>query len=121
MISVKEQKEGLIKSALDTIKQYVPEYEEIGVFGSVARGLYSASSDVDIYLVTKNNFDKYLKAELTANLEEKGVDIVFLSSNDFIVNRDHLLIKNILKDRRILEREANKNDLGGTLLRNCLR
>jgi predicted nucleotidyltransferase len=104
LISVKQQKEGIIQSAVDTIKRYVPAYYEIGLFGSVARGTYSASSDVDIYTITNLGIDKHTKAELTADLEELGVDIVFLTKNDLTENQEFLLIKNILKDRRILDR-----------------
>jgi predicted nucleotidyltransferase len=106
MISVKEQKEGIIQLALNIIREFVTDYYEIGVFGSVARGTYSASSDVDIYLITNTIIDKHIRAELSAELDELNVDIVFLIKNDFLMNQDHLLIKNIMKDRRILDRGA---------------
>ena len=104
MLSVKEQKEIIIQSAITLIRRYIPECYEIGLFGSVARGKYSASSDVDIYLITNTEIEKHTKAELASDLEEIGVDIVFLAKKDLTVNQDYLLVKNILKDRRVLER-----------------
>jgi predicted nucleotidyltransferase len=101
---VKEQKEEMIHFAIKTIQKYISDYWEMGIFGSVARGVYSASSDVDVYLITEVSVDKHIKAELAADLEEYDVDIVFLTKKDVAINQDHLLVKNILKDRRIIDR-----------------
>lgn len=108
MVSVREQKEKIIELAIDTVKQYVTNYSEIGLFGSVARGNYSASSDVDLYIISDTKIDKYKKAELSSDLEELGVDIVFLTNEDVIRNKEHLLVKNILRDRRILDRRGQR-------------
>lgn len=116
LISVKEQKEALIKLAVDMINKYIPHYDEMGLFGSVARGTYSASSDVDLYLVTDDPIDKYVKAELSSDLDEIGVDIVFLKKDDFIINIDHLLVKNVMRDRRIISKRGDTGDIRRKIL-----
>ncbi len=111
MNEVVSKKQECVDQALFMIKRDIKNYEEIGLFGSFARGKASASSDVDIYVITLSDIDKRLRANLRCDLEELNVDILFLTEDYMNKNMDHLLIKNIVRDRVILERR-DECDIG---------
>ncbi|GEM_PF-2910157 len=115
MNEVLEKKHKIVEQALFIIKRELKDYNEIGLFGSFARGKASASSDVDIYVITALDTDRRTKAILRCDLEELNADIVFLTEDYIRNNMEHLLIKNIIRDRVILERR-DESDIGGTVL-----
>lgn len=115
MNEVLDKKRIIADQAFHMIKTTIKDYNEIGIFGSFARGRASASSDIDIYVITSSDIDRQVKANLRCDLIDMNVDIVFLTEDYIANNTDHLLIKNIIRDRVVLERRK-ENDFGRAVL-----
>lgn len=87
---------------MDFIDSFGLAYEEIGVFGSYARGEYKANSDIDICIVGAQP-DRGVLADIRCGAEERKADVVFVS-REYIENSDALMAKNIRRDfRRVLK------------------
>ena len=72
-----------VKRAMSIINSRNIVYVEYGVFGSVARGDYTAVSDVDIVMIVEQMPLRYTLAELRCDLEEIGCDFAILYKRNF--------------------------------------
>ena len=94
--------ESRLNTGLDIIKNSSIQFEQVGVFGSYARGTHKASSDIDLCFVTKNTPDQKLKAVLRADLDELNIDCTFVSEDSFL-NEQSQFFANLRRDyRRVL-------------------
>lgn len=92
---------GKIKRAMSIINSRDIVYVEYGVFGSVARGDYTAVSDVDIVMLVESMPSRYDLAELRCDLEEIGCDFVILYKRNFDVP-ETVFQKEVKRDYRRL-------------------
>lgn len=95
-LSVKEVFEKRLQDALELIDSYEIEYEELGVFGSYARGSYKATSDIDICIIGKKP-EPMISGILREDADLLGVDIVFMTK-DYLNKQETLLARNIKSD-----------------------
>ena len=72
-----------ISSAMDIIDNYKLHYIEYGLFGSVARGDYNASSDLDIVMIFKKLPKRAVISKLRLELEEIDCDLAILLVDNF--------------------------------------
>lgn len=78
------------------------EFEEVGVFGSYARGDFTALSDIDICIICKERPDRYTTGAIRDAAEQLKADVVFVT-RDYLMSGRDLLSTNIKRDyRRIL-------------------
>ena len=78
------------------------EYEEIGIFGSYARGDCKTTSDIDFLVIVKEHPDRYLSGELRDNAAEWNADIVYMTRDYFNHDNRCLLYTSIIVDRTFL-------------------
>lgn len=87
---------------IEFIDSYHLDYEEIGVFGSYARGQYKANSDIDICIIGAQP-DRGTLADIRCGAEERKADVVFVT-REYLENSDALMAKNIRRDfRRVVK------------------
>ena len=53
---------------LSTIQSYNLDYEEIGIFGSYARGDYKSTSDIDFCIIVKERPSHYISIYIIRNV-----------------------------------------------------
>ncbi len=75
--------EKRLKRSLELIEEYDISYEEVGVFGSYARGEYKSTSDIDLCVITQHRPDRRTSGSLREETEILRVDIVFVSREYF--------------------------------------
>lgn len=101
-------KETILYSVAYILKNYHDAISAIILFGSCARCDVEYNSDVDLLVLSKNELDRNMKADIRAELCENpalsNVDIVFYTISMF-KESDSLLVKNIRKDGYILWRK----------------
>ena len=83
---------------IEFIDSYDLNYEEIGVFGSYARGQYKANSDIDICVIGEQP-ERGILADIRCGAEERKADVVFVS-REYFEHSDALMAKNIRRDFR---------------------
>lgn len=100
-MSVSKLVEERFKDRLESFKALVKEfdikYEQIGIFGSYARGDYKASSDIDVCIITNNRPNMMISGAFREEADLLGVDVVYLSQDSFI-NSERLFVKKLRKD-----------------------
>lgn len=75
------------------------DFVEIGVFGSYARGEYTALSDIDICVIVKEMPSRYITGWLRDDAEELGADICFITEEQF-ENSETVFMSNLRRDYR---------------------
>lgn len=84
------------------IKDYNIDYEEVGIFGSYARGDYNGFSDIDFCIVTSNRPDRRTSGSLREDADILRADIIYVTKEYFNNNSSKFAI-NLKKDyRRVL-------------------
>lgn len=73
------------------------KFTEYGYFGSVARGTYNATSDLDIAMIVSELPSRKEMADLRCNLEEIDCDLVILLNSSFS-NPDTVFKSNVVRD-----------------------
>lgn len=73
------------------------KFIEYGYFGSVARGTYNATSDLDIAMIVSELPSRKEMADLRCNLEAVGCDLVILLDSSFS-NPDSVFKNNVVRD-----------------------
>ncbi|MGL5677340.1 MAG: nucleotidyltransferase family protein [Cellulosilyticaceae bacterium] len=103
---LKKRQQKKIEQILSILKSTSPL--EIGVYGSVARGDYKATSDIDIYVLYKEVPVGREKGELYEAAEELGIDLLISEYNSFY-SVESAFCKSVMKDKKILwEEEENE-------------
>lgn len=74
---------------------------KIVLFGSYARAEYTACSDLDILVLTKNEVPRIIRSELCSVFDENGADLVFYTEEVFN-SSDCLLVQNVRRDGVLL-------------------
>ena len=93
--------EERMQKVLALIAEYNIEFEEIGIFGSYARGDYKITSDIDFCIITPNRPGRRVSGSLREDAELEGGDIIYVTRGYF--NNDHsVFAKNLRKDYRRL-------------------
>lgn len=65
------------------IKQSGIKYEHVGIFGSYARGEYTARSDIDFCIIVNEMPERYLMGGLREDLDMLDADVVFVTQDYF--------------------------------------
>lgn len=87
---------------IDLIKSYNLNFEEIGIFGSYARGEYKSNSDIDFCIITDNRPDRITSGSLREEAELLGADIIYVTRESF-EHGDSNFSKQLRRDyRRVL-------------------
>ncbi len=87
---------------IDLIKSYNLNFEEIGIFGSYARGEYKSNSDIDFCIITDNRPDRITSGSLREEAELLGADIIYVTRENF-EHGDSNFSKQLRRDyRRVL-------------------
>lgn len=68
---------------LTYIRQSGIKYECVGIFGSYARGEYTARSDIDFCIIVNEMPKRYLMGGLREDLDMLNADIVFVTQEYF--------------------------------------
>ena len=98
--NVAEEMTERLKNCLARIQKY--NLDEIGIFGSYARGEYKSTSDIDICIIIKNRPSHRISGNLRDDLEELRADLVWVTPESF-KNSDTVFMSNLRRDyRRIL-------------------
>lgn len=93
------ERESAVKSL---VRSYNLSFEEVGVFGSYARGEYKFNSDIDFCIVTDTRPDRITSGSLREEAELLGADIIYVSREEF-TSGDSNFLKQLRRDyRRVL-------------------
>ncbi len=103
---IKEVSNILVENALDL------EMDELWLFGSVARGDYTATSDVDLLVLTSSKQEHKISLkveflELRNDVDYPNVDIIVRNKSSLQKENDYLFNKLVKKDKIILWRNVN--------------
>ena len=93
--------EERLKKVLALIAEYHIEYEEIGIFGSYARGDYKITSDIDFCIITEKRPERKVSGSLREDAELVGADIIYVT-RDYFKEDASVFAKNLRKDYRML-------------------
>lgn len=88
-----------LEDAIKLIDSYGIQYEELGVFGSFARGEFTNRSDIDICLIVKDHPERGLSGSMRCDAEEMGVDVVYVR-REYIEHSDEWFAQNLRRDYR---------------------
>lgn len=80
---VKEKFQKRLRMFIELLKEYQIEYDEIGIFGSYARGNYKTTSDIDVAIITDNRPDMKTSGSFREEAELLGVDVVYMTRESF--------------------------------------
>ena len=88
------------------------EMDELWLFGSVARGDYTATSDVDLLVLTSSKQEHKISLkveflELRNDIDYPNVDIIVRNKSSLQKENDYLFNKLVKKDKIILWRNVN--------------
>lgn len=87
---------------LALIRDYNIDYEEVGVFGSYARGDYKGLSDIDFCIITDKRPDRRTSGSLREDADILKADIVYIT-REYFASDSSRFAKNLRKDyRRVL-------------------
>ena len=81
--NVKKDFECRFRQVLDLIKSYNISCEEIGIFGSYARGDYKGLSDIDFCIITANKPDRRTSGSLREEADLLRADIIYVTREYF--------------------------------------
>lgn len=76
-------------------------YQEIGIFGSYARGDYNAMSDIDFCVIVEEHPDRVFSGLLRTEAEEMGADIVYVRP-DYFKEDESAFAKELRRDYKRL-------------------
>lgn len=100
--NVKKDFEYRFTQVLWLITNYNISYEEIGIFGSYARGDYKGLSDIDFCIITANKPDRVTSGSLREDADMLKADIIYVTREYFDKDVSKFAI-NLRRDyRRIL-------------------
>ncbi len=88
-----------LEKCMKLIEQYDVKYDEIGVFGSYARLEHTATSDIDLCIVTNERPERKVSGALREEAEELRVDIIFVTPT-YLEADDSVFSQQIKKDYR---------------------
>lgn len=80
---VKEKFHKRLQMFMGLLKEYQIEYDEVGIFGSYARGNYKTTSDIDIAIITDTRPDMRTSGSFREEAELLGVDVVYMTRESF--------------------------------------
>lgn len=80
---VEEKFKKRLQLFIELLKEYQIEYDEVGIFGSYARGNYKTTSDIDIAIITDNRPDMRTSGSFREEAELLGVDVVYMTRESF--------------------------------------
>lgn len=83
----------------DLIRNSGINYYKFGIFGSYARGEYTASSDIDFCLIVHEKPSRYLSGSLHEDAELLGADITIVTL-DYFNNSDSNFAQRLRRDFR---------------------
>ena len=81
--NVKHNFNARLNKVISLIKDYNIDYEEVGVFGSYARGDYKGISDIDFCIITFKTPDRRTSGSLRDDADSLGADIVYVTREYF--------------------------------------
>lgn len=90
-----------LRFLVDMILQNISDVEKIVLFGSYARFEQTASSDLDILVLTEKDVPRELRGGLCSVFDENNADLVFYTVDRF-QQSSCLLVKKIKKDGVLL-------------------
>lgn len=93
---------GRLKQVLHLIEHSGIEYEEIGIFGSYARGDCKTTSDIDFLVIVPERPDRCLSGELREQANELKADIVYMT-RDYFNHDNHQFTKSVRRDYQCLK------------------
>ncbi len=93
--------EERMQKVLALIAEYNIEYEEIGVFGSYARGDYKITSDIDFCIITENRPGRRVSGSLREDAELERADIIYVT-RDYFNSNPSVFAENLRKDYKRL-------------------
>ncbi|WP_180270777.1 nucleotidyltransferase family protein [Sporanaerobium hydrogeniformans] len=103
MVKIKEKLYDLkwqkIQAFLPILLETLPL--EIGLYGSLARGDFKASSDIDLYVLYEEMPKGTQKGEIYEEAYDRGIDLL-ISSYKAFYETDSVFCKNVLRDRKII-------------------
>lgn len=91
-----------LKKAIALIKSYNIEYQQLGIFGSYARGTFNGRSDIDICLVIQEKPSRDISGSLREDCELLGVDVVFVTP-EYFHNNNSRFARKLRNDWRCLD------------------
>ena len=97
--NVADEMNERLKKCVTKIQEYCLDYDEIGVFGSYARGEYKSTSDIDICIIIKNRPSPRISGNLRDDLEELKADLVWVTPDSFR-DGDTAFMSNLRRDYR---------------------
>lgn len=86
-----------LEDCLGVIKEYNLDYQEVGIFGSYARGDYNTNSDVDLCMITNNRPVRSVSGELRERLDLLGAELMYITPATFSES-DKPIYTNIRRD-----------------------
>ena len=91
---------------------------EVGLYGSLARGDFKASSDIDLYALYDRVPQGSEKGELYEEAYDRGIDLL-ISSYKAFYEAESVFCNNVIKERKIIWQKGESSD-GQWLLCNSL-
>lgn len=89
------------EKCLEIIKSYGFKYEEVGVFGSYARGDYKGQSDIDFCMIISEHPDREMSGNMRQDLEDMGAELIYVTRETLETSK-RPIYKNIRRDYRRL-------------------
>ncbi len=87
---------------IEMIKASGIQFDEVGVFGSYARGDFTGSSDIDFCIITDNRPSRAVSGRLREEIELLGAEVIFVSKEYFLGDAS-AFANNLRRDyRRVL-------------------
>lgn len=80
---VKEKFDSRCKEGLEVIKSSLLPFDEVGIFGSYARGEYTPSSDIDFCIVSDISRQDMRFLIMRDKLESLGCDCILVTPDMF--------------------------------------
>ena len=98
---IKETFDKRCLRCLDIIRSYGFNYEEVGVFGSYARGDYKAHSDIDFCMIISEHPNRVDSGNMRQDLEDIGAELVYVTRDTF-ENSTRPIYRNMRRDYKRL-------------------
>ncbi|MSS64518.1 nucleotidyltransferase family protein [Velocimicrobium porci] len=94
-------KRDFLLEKIELLTKKIETLQYIILFGSYARGEETATSDIDILVITEKPTERFLRGELCSELEEEQVDLIFYTLNQFR-SSDCLFVRQVKKEGVVL-------------------
>ncbi len=82
---------------------------EVGLYGSLARGDFKASSDIDLYALYDRVPQGSEKGELYEEAYDRGIDLL-ISSYKAFYEAESVFCNNVIKERKIIWQKGESSD-----------